>query len=136
MTKDELAALITGRQRGREITREESRVAADAGLIVIYGSSDDLVEIDGLVVGEIGAWEGARFAMCKDGLIESECPEGDDCPYFQRAVERGMLFSADYDGTWRFTTKCPVSTFKIFDGAELYCVGLVVDVLDLPESPT
>jgi hypothetical protein len=43
MTKEELAAQITGREYPFELLPAEKRIAKDSGLIVIYGASDDLV---------------------------------------------------------------------------------------------
>lgn len=47
MTAKELAEMLSGRKYGMEITSEEARAAKDAGLVVVYGYSDDNVEFAG-----------------------------------------------------------------------------------------
>ena len=45
MTKEELAAMLNGREYGKEITKAEEEKAKANGLVVIYGYSDDNVEL-------------------------------------------------------------------------------------------
>lgn len=47
MTAKELAEMLFGRKYGMEITSEEARATKDAGLVVVYGYSDDNVEFRG-----------------------------------------------------------------------------------------
>lgn len=56
-------------------------------MTTIYGSSDDLIELEGDVSQEFGAYE-----RCEDG-------EG-----FVLALSDGTLLSVRYDGCWRFKT--------------------------------
>ena len=60
MTAKELAEMLTGREYGMEITRGEAQRAADAGLVVVYGYSDDNVEFAGAIDGEVGKSEAKR----------------------------------------------------------------------------
>lgn len=57
MTAKELAEMLSGRKYGMEITSEEARAAKDAGLVVVYGYSDDNVEFRGAIDEEVGAYE-------------------------------------------------------------------------------
>jgi hypothetical protein len=58
MTKWSLASTISGRQYGEELTNEECALAKKHGLVVLYGASDDLIEIRGVVYDEIGMYNG------------------------------------------------------------------------------
>ncbi len=55
MDAKELAAKLNGRKYCREMTREESEQAAAAGLVVVHGASDDLIEFRGAIRDEGGA---------------------------------------------------------------------------------
>ena len=49
MTAKELAEMLSGREVGMEITPGETQDAKNAGLVVVYGCSDDNVEICGAI---------------------------------------------------------------------------------------
>lgn len=55
MTAKELTAMLDGREVLGEISRVESETAKEAGLIVVYGYSDDNVEFRGAIDDEVGA---------------------------------------------------------------------------------
>lgn len=72
MTKEELAARLDGREYGSEMTEDEEAEAKEAGLLVIFGYSDDSIEfrgafhVDGGEIGCFGGCKGIRFNA--DGL--------------------------------------------------------------------
>lgn len=47
MTKEQMAALLNGREYGDEITRAEHQIARASGLVVVFGYSDDNMEVRG-----------------------------------------------------------------------------------------
>ena len=49
------------------ITSEGARAAKDAGLVVVYGYSDDNVEFSGAIDEEVGAYEDTTIYITKDG---------------------------------------------------------------------
>ena len=49
MTAKELAAKLTGREVGGELFPDEKRDAEEAGLVVVYGHSDDNVKFSGAI---------------------------------------------------------------------------------------
>lgn len=134
MTRDELAALLNGREYREEITKDEARAAKDAGLVVVYGASDDLMEFDGAINDEIGAWEGAAAYLNADGLLQNECPD-EDCPYFEKLCEKAAtikaLWCAEDGYSWTFETDIPHATFEIVEDGEPYCRGIVFALADV-----
>lgn len=58
MTSKELAALLDGNQYGNEITKEQEMLALDHDLVVVFGYSDDDVELRGEINDEVGAYDG------------------------------------------------------------------------------
>lgn len=135
MTAKELAEILTGREYGMEITKDEERQAADDGLLVLYGYSDDNVEIAGAYNDEIGAYEGAVIHLAKAGVLqEPDCDPG-DCPYYAAARDATKSVRAvwhDEGGPcWTFETDVPYETFNVYEDGELFCVGIVLSVEDL-----
>lgn len=126
MTKEQLVDLLDGRQYGEEITSEEEKVAHDNGLVVIFGASDDLIEFRGVLNDEIDAYSGCFFKFNKELKIKV----GDKYEGHIRSVQ-AIWYPTD-NQSWGFATKIPHSTFKIYEDGELYCVGLVINVAELP----
>ena len=136
MTKEELAARLDGREYRSETTNVDIVDAMNSGLVMIYGASDDLVELEGTITEEIGvSSRGSEFWLFRSGIPVSECGD-DDCPYFKREREKAELFFVEYTTTgWRFTTSVPHAAFTIFENGEVYGTGIVIDVNDLPPAP-
>lgn len=135
MTAKELAEMLSGRKYGMEITSEEARAAKDAGLVVVYGYSDDNVEFSGAIDEEVGAYEDTTILITKDGLFdEPECGI-EDCPYCAAAREKAKTIRAvwhDEGGPcWTFETDIPHENFTILEDGEPWCIGIVFSMADL-----
>ena len=135
MTAKELAEILSGREVGEEIIWGEERDIKDAGLVVVYGYSDDNVELCGAINDEVGAYNGTTVYLIPDGILqEPECGR-DDCPYFAKKREKAKTIKAVWhdEGSpcWTFETDIPHETFNIYEGGELFCVGIVLSVEDL-----
>ena len=137
MTREELAAKLNGRQYGSDvITDAEEAEALRAGLVVVYGASDDLMEFRGAIHDEEGCYEGGTVSLDEDGLMKKEC-ESDDCPHEAKRFENAKhtieacWTDPDADFDWSYKTKIPHSTFEIFDGESRYCRGIVFSTYDL-----
>lgn len=132
MNKEELAALLNGREYGEEITKEEIQKAAQSGLVAVYGYSDDNMEFDGAIEDEIGCYGGGT-AYLKDGkILANECNDS-ECPYFAEQLKTAFTITAiwDSDGySWTYQTSIPHATFDILEGGEKYCRGIVFKTID------
>lgn len=135
MTAKELSEMLSGREYGTEITNDEERQAADAGLVVVYGYSDDNVEFAGAIDDEVGAYESATIYITKDGLFDEPDCGIEDCPHCAAAREKAKTIKAvwhDEGGPcWTFETDIPHETFNVYEDGELFCVGIVLSVEDL-----
>ncbi len=138
MTKELLAARLTGRGIGEEIAAVEEQQAKKAGLVVVFGASDDLMEFRGAISDEIGAWNGAQAQIDKEGLLPERDSIDDDDElekYFAR--KRGRLKSIDAlwckepNYSWTFKTDIPHATFEIVEDGEPYCRGIVFALTDV-----
>ena len=137
MTAKELAAVLSGREYGMEISREEEREAKEAGLVVVYGYSDDSVELRGAIDAEAGAYDGATIFVTPAGLLEEpacDSAENCTCPYFKEKKKAAQAIEAVWgaNGTpWTFTTDIPHETFTVFEDGETFCVGIVFSMEDV-----
>lgn len=131
MTAKELAAALSGREYGNEINPNEEQAAKAAGLVVVYGYSDDNVELRGAIDEEVGAWDGTTIHITPEGLLEEPAcgiAENIECPYFAAVKRKAKTIKAVWGrgGTpWTFETYIPHETFNIYEDGELFCVGIV-----------
>lgn len=133
MTPQEAANAMTGRQYTEE---EPSKgffaTAAKAGLVIVYGSSDDLIELEGIVRNEFGAPGTIYFT--KNGLVYNDCQD-DDCPYFKAERAKATPLKSLWDDggfSWRYETDIPHVKFVIKEEDENYCEGIVFSLTDVP----
>lgn len=134
MTREELAAQLNGGKNRNEIDRATAALAKEAGLVVVYGASDDLVEFSGAIDDE--AYGPGAVAISREGLLTSKCGEGDDCPYFKETVKAAptinALWCATKDGPpWTYETAIPHSTFDILEDGKVSCRGIVFALADV-----
>lgn len=138
LSKELLAGLLTGREMGSEMAKEEELQAKAAGLIVIFGASDDLMEMRGFVCNEIGAPTDALIDA--KGLLPNRDSIDDDTSLkdffarepLARTVE--ALWCAEDGYSWTYRTTVPHATFEIVEGGEPYCRGIVIDVANLAQA--
>lgn len=134
MTRQELADILCGRQYRNEMSAAEEAQAKEHGLVVIFGASDDLMEIRGAVNDEIGGYDGGGGYFTRTGLLANDC-DNHDCPYFAKLEEAATLIEAKWDAegySWTYETAIPHSTFDILEDGEKYCRGIVFALADVP----
>lgn len=136
MDAKELAAKLNGREYCREITDEECEQAKAAGLVVVFGASDDLIEFRGAIRDEGGA-PGDVLIDAKGALPSwdsaSECEESAQ-EYFERKAKARTITAlwAKVPGyTWTYKTDIPHETFEIVEDGEPYCRGIIFNIGDI-----
>jgi hypothetical protein len=123
----EAAALLNGREYREEITPAEEAAFKEAGLVVVFGASDDLMEFRGAVRDELDCYGGTTAYVNERGPLVSECDD-DGCPYFERAKQNARTIDAIFaEGgfTWTYDTEIPHETFVIMEDGDTYCRGIV-----------
>jgi len=137
---ENLAAMFDGRKYGGEVSDEEEAKLKDRGIVMMFGASDDLVEIRGAIYGEVTAYQGREIYFFNGKLVDYEC-DNEDCPYLEHCEKLTKTVEAlwcedetDDDFTWSFKTDIPHATFEIFDGAEDFCRGILFYVDEVKES--
>jgi hypothetical protein len=140
LSKELLAGLMTGREYGKEMAKEEEMQAKAAGLIVIFGASDDLMEFRGAIHDEFSAYDGGTALVFSGGCLpeweyfdEKDDEEMSRKYFAQKALARKVdaLWCAEPGYSWTYRTDVPHATFEIVEDGEPYCRGIVIDVADL-----
>lgn len=140
ITKEELAARLNGREIMDEISEAECKEAKASGLVIVFGASDDLVELRGAIHNEIGAYNGTEFKIYAGGLLTSwDDVDHDDESEMEKyfAVKNSAsktieaLWCKEEGYSWTYKTSIPHSTFEIMEDGEHYCRGIVFDIASL-----
>jgi hypothetical protein len=144
MTKEELAAQLDGipYPASRSITKEHRASAKEAGLVIVYGASDDLMEFEGAACEEIGCYDGGHALVDQQGVLpDRDSLESDEdiADYVQRkksASRIEALWCKEPGYSWTYQTDIPSATFEIMEDGEHYCRGIVFALADIaPLSP-
>lgn len=138
MTKEVLAAQLDGFGYPFSVSRDLQSHAKAAGLVIVYGASDDLMELRGAITEEVSAWEGTEILLTRDGLFQDETCES-QCRYFlqakREAQRHGRTIKALWDPgdgySWRYETAIPHVTFEIVEESEPYCRGIIFALSDV-----
>lgn len=146
ITPEAFAARLDGRQMGKEITKQEEAEAKAAGLVVVFGYSDDNVELRGAIDDEIGAYDGTTFDVTRHGLLpqweqfrEDHEDEESFADYFKRKQEacsqiEALWCPAGEDLSWAYRTAIPHATFNVMEDGEIFCRGIVFRLADVGAS--
>ena len=135
MTAKEAAATLDGseyREEGCNLLWQEMKTA---GLVAVFGASDDLMEFRGAINDEADCYGGGLVKITRAGFPSSKCGEGDDCPYFKAEVKDCPTIEAVWDEggfSWLYRTEIPHETFIVKEDGEPYCRGIVFSLADLP----
>lgn len=139
LTKESVAALLNGREYGDEISREESASAKAAGLVVVYGYSDDNMELRGAIDDEVGCYGGKTIVVSKRGVVP--LPDRDERRVLAKLGVLELVQSSGHEieaqwckrpgYSWTYGTDIPHATFDIMEEGEKFCQGIVFSLEDL-----
>ena len=135
MTAAGLAAYLNRRERGDEVAPDEERAAKAAGLVVVFGASDDLVEFRGAMDDEAGACDDSTVYLTTTGIYRP-CDDR-DCPHEETAGQRTKRIRARWcapdSPCWSYETDIPHATFDVMEDGEVFCRGIVFALADLAQ---
>lgn len=142
MQANELAARLDGAEYPLRPSRELLAEAKAAGLVIVYGASDDLMEFDGAIYDEFGCCSGGTAFVDAQGLLDRGRIDDDDEAIAdfvaRRRKARTIEAKWDCDGfSWSYQTDIPHATFIVMEDGEPYCRGIVfaVSALAAQEQP-
>lgn len=143
VTKEELAKQLHGADMLNIVPEELVKVAKENNLVILYGYSDDLLELEGAIHDEVDAWNGVTIHLSKKGLSFPSCDDEDCCCNLQSDPE-GKPVSAytqkvGEEYYWMIDTKIPHASFDILDKRETdmvpiiqkFCKGIVIDLKEI-----
>lgn len=144
MTPQAFADMITGRQYGDELTKEERPLAKTHGLVVVFGYSDDNVEFDGAIDDEVSVYDakGKAIRFTRNGTLyeDPDCDEREVLEKFgvldhvlngpDTAQIRAWWCREDGGPCWTFEADFPHATFEVKDDDLPFCRGLVFKLED------
>lgn len=133
MTREEAVQQLDGCQYREEGSRELFAAMKAAGLVAIFGASDDLMEFRGAIDDEISAWEGVTAHLTSKGLLQNDC-DNDDCPHFAKMQKAAATIRAIWNEgpyAWQYETEIPCARFIVKEDDDLYCQGIVFALADV-----
>ena len=127
MTLEQFAKKLDGHEYGYpQFTKEEIAIAKENGFIIVYGASDDLMEVDGAIRDEAGCFKGGTLKLdiadkkFVDRKTEESCDVISIKAYWCEACnEYGQTIP------WAYTTDVPHEKFMIYEDGDPYCLGFV-----------
>lgn len=139
MNKEELAKELDGNQYRDEVSSELELKAKENGLVIIFGASDDLMEIRGAIDDEIGMYEGGEAYIHNNDILRCEDPFDDLDEMIQFLAGFGVAVCqhkiiAEWDKddySWVYSSEIPHASFDILEDDDKYCRGIVIDLKDL-----
>lgn len=134
-------------QYGKEITREQEAFAKANGLVVVFGYSDDNVELRGAIDEEVGAFDGTTLRITPLGMLPdwgsfhgSTDDETEYARYFAKKASGVATIDAkfapeDRPGyTWGFATSIPHLLFLVMEGEGVFGEGIVFHMDDVARA--
>jgi len=140
MDKNELAARLNNSEYPFRMNKELVASAKAAGLVIVYGASDDLIEFEGAIHDEAGAYEGGKVIIDAKGILPDWEQLMDDSPskadvreYFEREKQSAEIEALwDSEGySFTYKTRVPHATFDVVEEGEKYCRGIVFSLADI-----
>lgn len=137
LTPEAFAAIIHCREYRDEITKDEAKLAKANALVVVYGASDDLCELDGAICDEADCYEGGTINFDRHGLTSMDEDEIETLKKFKAldgVKSQWRSFRAVWNDQgnpcWSYEADFPHATFDIMEDGEVYCRGMVFNLED------
>lgn len=129
----DFAKMLDGRERGSELSEQESLAAQKLHLVIVFGYSDDNMELRGAIDDEVGCYDGGFAYITRAGLAVNEC----DRDYCVRANKESKTIEALWDKetpfAWTYKTDISHETFIVYDDGDKFCRGIVFDLRDVTQ---
>lgn len=125
--------VLDGCEYGDECSKEFETMLKANGLVAVFGASDDLMELRGVIHDEVGCYNGGEAYIVSTGLLHNDCDD-DRCPHFARAKHNAATIEAIWgeDGfSWKYRTEIPHAKFVVKEDGENYCEGIVFAMKDV-----
>jgi len=140
MTKESMAMWLDGNEVYNETTIKHTTTAKESGLVIVYGVSYDIMELEGAIEDEADVYMGGTVYFDENGILANGCTD-ENCKHFNEAKKRAKKIEAVWHEdknealAWTYETDIPHAEFNIFDhDRTLCCVGIVFSINDLKQT--
>jgi hypothetical protein len=139
-TPESLASYLERIPYPVRLGKELVDAARNDGLVIVYGASDDLMEFEGAIRAEVDSYNGCTVLIDQDGLVpirEQAEAEGELEGWFlrkRRAMTLEAVWNPGQGLSWAYRTDIPHAEFRVVEGDEIYCRGIVFALADLQPS--
>lgn len=144
MQLKEFANKLNGREyKHPQFAKEEIEEAKANGIVIVYGASDDLIELDGAICDEAGVWDGGTVHiqwpyMNAGQKIGGGIVAGNNGQQNVMSITAKWCEDKDENGntiSWAYETSVPHETFDIMEDGEVYCRGIVFSIAESESEP-
>jgi|TARA_B110000196_G_scaffold302154_1_gene296890 hypothetical protein len=108
--------------------------AKEAGVVVVFGSSDDMVIVAGAVKDDDYVYQTGKRLLGTEGFIfgagDIDTDEGLENYLTHKKAAKSILvkWASEDELSWTYETEVPHETFYIMEDGERYCRGIVFHV--------
>jgi len=139
MNKKELAKMLTGRQSGKEITKEECELAKENGLVVVFRSRDGRIDFRGAIHDEIESVEETTITFLNGIIADYKCDIEEflgNLREFKIPTPQITTIDLIQDSKikkyeWSFEADISTFGFSIMLDNKRYCLGIIFDIKDM-----
>lgn len=137
MTIHDIAKRLNGIEYRYDLPQHVVKDAKKHNIVIVYGLSDDLMELEGAIYDEGGCYGGGQFLIDEKGLLADRDNIEDDDEledWFKRkktAKKIEAVWCAKGEPAWTYKTKIPHATFHIMEEGEVQCRGIVFNLSSL-----
>jgi len=154
-TIEDLARLLDGNEYRDELRNEYNinvyDLCKEKGWVIAFGASDDLLELEGAISDEFGAWDGCIAQFYKEGSYYPEYEEEDtyrkakedifypieesvlkhtkETNYKDTVVIESLWCPSGTDMSWQINVAgAPFVKFNVMEDNEVYCEAAIIDM--------
>lgn len=118
------------------------KLAEENNIVIAYGASADLLELEGAITDEVGAYGGVTYYLSANGSIKNEC-SNENCPYHEAIIQNAysieLIPHLGHPLKWHFETSIPHHVFPMLrynstDPTIIYCMGIVFSLEHMTDS--
>lgn len=133
MTKEDFAKMINGREQDELLSADDCLTASENNLVVVFAYSDDLLELEGAMIDELGCFNGGTFYFEKHFERWADIDdsfEGVDLENLP-VIYAVCNDRSKYEGFWYIDTNLEHARFETIKDGEPFCSGLIFDYAEL-----
>ncbi len=141
-TPQAIAEALNGMEYPLTIQKTIADAARISGVVIVYGASDDLMELDGAIRDEFGCYDGGAIKVDAKGVLRDWGSVKDDgdkaeiAEWLERdktAKEIKAIWEpAEPTGaSWAYETSIPHTTFDVMEDGQIYCRAIAFNLSDL-----